>query len=117
MNVSSLLRGCAIISLWAISQIGFAAQQIGPREIVKIFTYPHFVVVHYSPSSTNAALECPDSSLSSRYVAIRSDDNKLLLASLYTAIATNKALAGIGVAGCFASWGGIPVAYRVDLAQ
>ena len=88
------------------------------RTVVKIHTYDNFAVIKFSPAFVNN-LGCGGGGKANEHAAIlwiNDPDNKVKYASVLMAMSLNLGI-GLGIAGCFSWGGGIPIAYRVDVAE
>ncbi len=89
------------------------------RTILRIHTYANFAVIKFSPAFANN-LGCGISSNADTHAAImwqNNPDEKVKYASVLMAMAGNMRI-GLGISGCFSGWGGgIPIVYRVDVAE
>ena len=94
------------------------ADNIPPdRTIVKIFTYNNFAVVKFSPPFAND-LGCGGDN-ANIHAAIFFDanpDKKVQVAMAMMAMSLKQKI-GFGISGCLSWAGGVPKAYRVDVAD
>ncbi len=89
------------------------------RTILKIHTYANYAVIKFSPAFANN-LGCGIGSVADTHAAImwqNDPDQKAKYASVLMAMAGNMRI-GLGISGCFPEFGGgIPIVYRVDVAE
>ncbi len=89
------------------------------RTVVKIFNYDNYAVIQFSPVFVNN-LGCGGGGNATRHAVIIWDvdpDKKVQFASVLTAMSLNLRI-GFGISNCFTLWGGgIPIAFRVDIAE
>ena len=89
------------------------------RTILTIHTYANFAVIKFSPAYANN-LGCGTGSLADTHAAImwQNDPDRIAMyASVLKAMAGSMRI-GLGISGCLPSWGGgIPIVYRVDVAE
>ena len=112
--------GLAGLSLLLGSQIAIADNVPADRTITLIRTYSTWAAVHFTPAYEND-LGCPSPSNFDDRIAIINwgddSDNKAMYATALGAYMTGKAV-GFGISGCWSSYaGGVPLAYRVDVAD
>ncbi len=88
------------------------------RTVVLIRTYDKLAVIKFSPAFANN-LGCGGGSTATTHAAIFWDndsDKKVKFASVLMAMSLNLRI-GLGISGCFGVFGGIPIVYRVDVAE
>ena len=96
---------------WAVDNIP------ADRTVVTINTYDKFAVIKFSPAFNNN-LGCGSTINATTRAAIfwNDADKKVQFASVLMAMALNLRI-GFGITGCFGWGGGIPIVYRVDVAE
>ncbi len=95
------------------------ADNIPPdRTVVLVYTYDKFAVIKFSPAFANN-LGCGGGSIATTHAAILwgdDPDKKVKFASVLMAMSLNLRI-GFGISGWIGLFGGIPIVYRVDVAE
>ena len=107
-----------ILFTW-VSGAAWADNVPADRTVVRIFNYDNLAVIKYTPAFTNN-LGCGGGANANSHAAIiwtNDSDKKVKFASVLMAMSLNLKI-GLGISGCFGGFaGGIPIVYRVDVAE
>ena len=89
------------------------------RTVISINTYEKLAVIKFSPAFAND-LGCAggfNATTRAAILWINDPDSKAQYASVLMAMSLNLRI-GFGISNCFTLWGGgIPIAFRVDIAE
>jgi hypothetical protein len=116
-NLCKIVLGWLLIS-GMVATAAAAADQIPTNQtITKIFVYTESVVVQFSPGFSSTQGCAGVASLQNNTLFLDFSAQKVQYATVLSAYLTGKKV-GFGVLGCSASFGGgVPVVYRVDIAD